>query len=135
MVIGTAFRRIPVTDALPTPFCSLFVIKGSFLSLVRLSCIDSRLWYGLRLNISSGEPMAALYQLKLHESSGANRAITLSRNRRKVEKHFVGCTLTGNHAETRGEIEPAYHSLYGWQTVCTQRWSSMSPFLLRDANP
>src|ERR1700680_2727511 len=126
MAIGTAFRRVPGTGALPSLFCSLFIIILScclyhlFLSVAMPYCIIHRLWHGLRLNIASSEPGAALHQLKLHCSTSAKRAIALSRNRRKVEKHFVVCILSGNHADTRIVIEPAHHALCDWQTTRTQ---------------
>src|SRR5713226_3724300 len=101
----------------------------------RVHFTKHRLWHGHRLNITSSEPGAALHKLKLHWSASANRAIALSRQRRKVEEHFVACTLSGDHAGTRVEIEPAHHSLGDRQTVCTQRWCTLSPFLLGDANP
>ena len=74
--------------------------------------------------------MAALNQLKLHWRTSANRAIALSRKRRKVEEHIVACSISHDHANTRIEIEPAHHSMRYWQTVCTHWWSTIGPFLL-----
>jgi hypothetical protein len=78
--------------------------------------------------------MTALNQLKLHGSPSTNRPVALSRKRRKVEEHLVACSISGNHANARMQIEPAYYSLHDRQTVCTQWWSTIGPFLLRDAN-
>jgi len=77
--------------------------------------------------------MTALNQLKLHGSPSMNRPVALSRKRRKVEEHLVACSISGNLANARIEIEPAHHSLCDWQTVCTHWWSTISPFLFATA--
>jgi hypothetical protein len=108
--------------------------ERSFLVIAILYYIEHHLWHRLGLNISSSEPMTALNQLKLHGSPSAQRAIALSRKRRKVEEHLVACSISGDYANTCIEIEPAHHSVCNWQTVCTYWWSTTSPFLLGDAN-
>ena len=78
--------------------------------------------------------MAALNQLKLHGSPGAQRTIALSRQRRKVEEHPVACPLSGEHANTCFQIEPAQHSACNWRTVSIHRWNTSSPYLLGNAH-
>ncbi len=45
--------------------------------------------------------MSALNQLKLHWRTSANRAIALSRKRRKVEEHFGACSISHDYANAR----------------------------------
>src|SRR6266849_8141217 len=108
--------------------------ERSFLVIAILYYIEHHLWHSLGLNISSSEPMTALNQLNLHGSPSAQRAIALSRQRRKVEEHLLACSISGDHANTCIQIEPAHHSVCDWQTVSTHGWSTSSPFLLRNAN-
>ena len=120
----------------PVYFCSLVIRCSPYYTpilswvIAILSYIEHRLWHRLRLNISSGEPLAALNQLKLHGSPSSNGPVALSRERRKVKEHLVTCSISSNHATTGIEIEPAHHSLCDGQTVCTHWWSTIGPFLL-----